>query len=156
MEAGGNFTLSDTQVTGRGTDTLVSIEEASLTGNGSANTLDAGGFSGSTTLDGAGGDDTLVGGYGNDSAVGGTGNNLFVETAALTTSVQFTLTNQSLVGLGTDVLSNTFRRQPHRRLGQRSVRCVGLYRHVHAGGRPGQRHLPGRPGGRLHGWRRRH
>ena len=109
VETGGDFVLSDLQLIGRGTDALTSIEEASLIGNASANTLNASGFTGSPTLDGGGGDDTLYGGSGNDSIVGGTGNNLLIETAAVTTSVQFTLTNASLLGYGTDVLSNTFR-----------------------------------------------
>ena len=125
VETGGDFTLADSQLTGLGADSLLSIEEASLTGNASANTITAASFSGAVTLDGGPGADTLIGGLGNDSLVGGDdddtltgglgddqivgglGNNLLRETAPITPSVQFTLTNNSLIGLGTDGLTET-------------------------------------------------
>ncbi|MCQ0988718.1 beta strand repeat-containing protein [Jiella marina] len=78
--------------TGRGTDTLISIENA--TGGGGADTIfgDDGanvliGNNGADTLDGRGGDDTLDGGNGNDTitlgdgndtATGGDGNDTFI------------------------------------------------------------------------------
>jgi Ca2+-binding RTX toxin-like protein len=55
------------------TDTLISIEAATLTGGVSNNTLDAGAFSGSVTLNGEGADDILLGGTGNDFLTGGAG-----------------------------------------------------------------------------------
>ena len=64
-----NFTLTDTSLTGLGTDVLVSIEEASLRGGSGPNVLNATAFSGNTTLHGGDGSgkDTLQGGSGNDS-----------------------------------------------------------------------------------------
>jgi len=56
------------------TDTLASIESAVLTGGPSGNTMNASGFSGTTTLRGLGGIDTLIGGSGNDTLIGGAGN----------------------------------------------------------------------------------
>ncbi|MBI1315205.1 hypothetical protein GC176_28270 [bacterium] len=75
-----NFTLTDTSLTGLGTDSLTSIEQAVLTGGASANTIDASAFSGNVTLMGGDGNDTLVGAAGasflngnadNDSLTGG-------------------------------------------------------------------------------------
>ena len=122
-----HFTLSNTALTDFGSpDSLANIEEASLTGTSGPDTLDASAFSGNATLDGGAGDDSLVGGHGDDCLVGGLGNNtltggpgtnqiiggpgnnvLIESAAAIATSIQFTLTNQSLVGLGTDVITNT-------------------------------------------------
>ncbi len=88
-----NFTLTNTRLTGVGTDTLASIEKASLTGGAGANKLDASAFTGNVTLSGGAGNDTLLGGSGTDR---------IVETA----NVNFTLTNTSLTGVGTDVLAS--------------------------------------------------
>ena len=66
--------LSDTLVTGRGADTLSSIEEAVLIGGELGTNIDASAFSGATTLIGNGGGDTLIGGSGNDVLAGGDGN----------------------------------------------------------------------------------
>lgn len=71
-----NFTLKDTLLTGNGTDILVSVETASLTGGTSANRLDASLFTGNVTLIGGDGNDTLTGGSGNDSLRGDLGNDL--------------------------------------------------------------------------------
>ena len=79
-----NFTLTDTQLTGAGTDTLVlsSIEIVVLTGGAGANKLDASAFStGSVRLSGLGGKDTLLGGAGNDSLDGSLGNDSLVGAA---------------------------------------------------------------------------
>jgi len=70
--------LSDTTLTGNGTDTLTSIELATLTGGASGNTINASGFSGAVTLDGGAGNDTLTGGAGNDTLRGGTGNDTLI------------------------------------------------------------------------------
>ena len=122
-----NFMLTDAALTGFGApDTLANVQEASLTGSSGDDTLNAAGFSGNVTLDGGPGNDSLVGGRGNDCLLGGAGNdtltggpgsnqifggpgsNLLVESAApMTTTVQFTLMNTSLVGLGTDVFTGT-------------------------------------------------
>ena len=69
-----NFALTDSQLTGRGTDRLIAIELAQLTGGNSANVIDASEFSGNTTLYGAGGHDAIVGGAGQDFMNGHGGN----------------------------------------------------------------------------------
>ena len=53
---------------------LISVESARLIGGGSANRLDASGFSGTVELDGMGGNDTLIGGSGDTILDGGDGN----------------------------------------------------------------------------------
>ena len=70
-----------------------------LEGGDGTDTLRGG--SGNDTLRGGLGNDSLSGGLGNDSIDGGTGVDTLVETA----DVDLTLTNTSLVGLGTDVLT---------------------------------------------------
>ena len=72
----GNATLSNTLLTLGTTpntvaDGLSSIEKVRLTGNETANKMDATNFSGSATLDGGTGNDTLIGGSGNDLIIGG-------------------------------------------------------------------------------------
>ncbi|MBM3969022.1 MAG: YHYH protein [Planctomycetes bacterium] len=69
-----NFVLTDTSLTGLGTDVLSNFGFARLIGGTSANTLNAGGFSGSATLQGGAGDDVLIGGAGSDSLMGEDGN----------------------------------------------------------------------------------
>jgi Ca2+-binding RTX toxin-like protein len=66
--------LADTLVTGRGADTLSSIEEAVLIGGEFGTNIDASAFTGATTLIGNGGGDTLIGGSNNDVLSGGDGN----------------------------------------------------------------------------------
>ncbi|MCI0739665.1 MAG: hypothetical protein L0Y72_11515, partial [Gemmataceae bacterium] len=61
---GSSFTLTDALLTGLGTDTLVSIERAELTGSSSNNIIDCTAFTGDTLLAGGGGTDTLLGGSG--------------------------------------------------------------------------------------------
>lgn len=71
-----NYRLTNTALTGGlGTDTLLSIERASLTGGSSSNSINAGkvGF-GAVQLQGGGGDDTLIGGSRNDVLDGGNQN----------------------------------------------------------------------------------
>jgi Ca2+-binding RTX toxin-like protein len=83
-----NFTLTNTNLTGNGSDTLNSIESANLTGGTSNNILNASAFGlGSVTLNGNAGNDTLtggtsgdilIGGSGNDILTGGSGNDMFI------------------------------------------------------------------------------
>lgn len=106
-----NFILTNTSLTGNGTDTLKRIEEASLTGGASNNTLDASAFTGSVILNGAAGDDILRGGSGNDTLTGGQGNDsidagLGADHLVESGDVNFTLTNTTLIGNGTDTLNS--------------------------------------------------
>ncbi len=110
-----NMTLTNGTLVigGEGTDTLVSIGEAYLTGGAGNNNINASAFtSGRVTLDGAAGNDTiiassgndlLIGGTGADSIAGGAGNDLLVETR----DANMTLTSTSLTigSEGTDTLS---------------------------------------------------
>src|SRR5262249_49480375 len=75
------FTLTNSSLRGLGTDVLISIDRANLSGTGAAlagsgdNRIDASHFTaGPVTLNGGDGNDTLVGGRGNDSLVGSNGN----------------------------------------------------------------------------------
>lgn len=86
-----NIVLSDTQMTGLGTDILIGFIEATITGGASANTINAAassayvllygregndtlvGNSGPNFLNGEAGDDSLVGHGGNDNLSGGAG-----------------------------------------------------------------------------------
>ncbi len=106
-----NFTLTNTQLLGLGTETLANIQDVQLTGGPGNNLIDASAFSGSVqlnggpgndTLKGGQGDDTLTGGPGDDTIDGGGGYNTLVESA----DVNFKLTDTRLIGLGTDKLSN--------------------------------------------------
>jgi ELWxxDGT repeat protein len=124
-----DFTLTDTQLIGNGTDTIASIERVILTGGNSDNTIDASGFSGSTYIYGRGGNDTLnggsrndylYGGQGDDSIKGGSGNDYLYgeegndsidggqgfDTLRETADVNFTLTDTQLTGNGTDNLAS--------------------------------------------------
>ncbi|MBD2412417.1 DUF4347 domain-containing protein [Nostoc calcicola FACHB-3891] len=66
-----NFTLTNTQLSGLGSDTLISIEQVTLTGGISDNILNASAFSlGKVYLYGGIGNDTLNGGAGNDYLYG--------------------------------------------------------------------------------------
>jgi Ca2+-binding RTX toxin-like protein len=88
-----NFTLTNTALTGIGAEVLAGIEQASLTGGASANTIDASAFTlGPVTLQGGDGDDTLKGGSNGADVVAEQGD------------VSFTLAASSLVGRGTDTL----------------------------------------------------
>ena len=100
--ANADMTLTNTQLTGQGTDTLNSIERAVLTGGAGNNTLNASAFSGQAFLYGMGGDDTLMGGAGNDTLNGGDGTDTVVQTA----NADMTLTNTQLTGQGTDTLNS--------------------------------------------------
>lgn len=83
-----DLSIATGQNTGRGTDTLISIEGALtgagadlVRGNGAANQISLGegndrglGFAGNDTINGGGGNDKLKGGDGNDELRGGNGN----------------------------------------------------------------------------------
>lgn len=70
-----NLTLTDTQLTGHGTDSIdATIEAIKLTGDAGGNLFDASAFTRfGVQLDGAAGDDTLLGGSKTDSLIGGDG-----------------------------------------------------------------------------------
>ncbi|MGL5942305.1 MAG: CAP domain-containing protein [Waterburya sp.] len=70
-----NFTLTDTQLTGLGTDTISQIELARLQAGVGNNLLDAASVTQlNVTLDGGGGNDTLIGGIQSDYLMGKSGN----------------------------------------------------------------------------------
>lgn len=112
-----NFTLTASQLTGLGTDTISGIDLAQLTGGAGANRIDAAAFAKSVTLLGSNGNDTLIGGSavdridggaGNDRITGGAGaNTLFggdgtdrvVETS---NAANFTVSNSSVIGTETE------------------------------------------------------
>ena len=73
-----DLTLSDTQLTGLGTDRLGRIETAELSGGASDNGLDARDFTGTTTLSGGPGNDMLIGGRAASVLQGGSGNDCLV------------------------------------------------------------------------------
>ena len=72
-----NYTLTNDQLIGRGTDSFSSIESARLVGGGSARTMDASAVTNfNVILEGGGGIDTLLGGFQDDEIVGGVGNDV--------------------------------------------------------------------------------
>jgi Ca2+-binding RTX toxin-like protein len=72
LESGNvNFTLTNTSLSGLGTDSLAGIERAQLTGGAGANTINASAFSGTTSLAGGGGNDLVIGGSASDNVSGG-------------------------------------------------------------------------------------
>jgi Ca2+-binding RTX toxin-like protein len=120
-EANANFTLTPTSLQfGANVDTLINIQNAQLTGGISDNKMDASAFKGSVNLFGNDGNDQLIGGSGNDSLAGGNGSDRLTGGAGNDTldggndtsfdsvieagNVNFTLTNTSLTGNGTDTL----------------------------------------------------
>ncbi|MBI1311532.1 hypothetical protein GC176_09510 [bacterium] len=125
-----SFVLTDVSLTGLGSDTLVGIENVSLTGGGSANVIDASGSSskntltglggndvisggsgidiisggdGNDTLSGGAGDDTIDGGQGNDSLDGGAGTG---DQVVVSADNNLTLTDTQTTGAGTDSIRN--------------------------------------------------
>ncbi len=103
-----NFTLTNTSLTGLGTDMLTSIEEASLTGGVGNNNLDASAFTGNVTLSGGDGNDTLLGGGGNDALLGGNGTDSLVGGAGADTLIGGNDNDTLLGGLGDDFLIGGF------------------------------------------------
>jgi Ca2+-binding RTX toxin-like protein len=111
--ADANFTLSNANLTiGGVTDTLTSIETATLTGGAGDNTLDASTFTGTTTLSGLGGNDILIGGTNSDRFIGGAGNDSLTGNAGSDTYLfdvddvlgDDTVTESLGTGNGVDVL----------------------------------------------------
>ncbi|MDC0175440.1 hypothetical protein OAJ60_00750, partial [Planctomycetaceae bacterium] len=74
----GDFLLTDTALTGLGTDQLIGLDGATLTGGDDANTLDARTFTGAATLIGRAGNDRLYGGTGDDVLSGDAGDDILV------------------------------------------------------------------------------
>lgn len=70
------FVLGTTTLTGLGSDTFATVEQAHLTTANSSSSIDARRFTGRTTLIGGSGNDTLLGGTGADSIIGGGGNDV--------------------------------------------------------------------------------
>ena len=110
-----SYTLTNSTLTGNGSDTHNSFELARITGGASANTIDASAFTGLTVLSGGPGNDVLTGGTGSDVLTGSTGSDTISGGAGIDTlieraDVDFTLTGNSLTGgLGTDVLASVER-----------------------------------------------
>jgi Ca2+-binding RTX toxin-like protein len=84
-----SFTLTATQLTGLGTDSVLNVEGAVLVGGASANAIN---------VSAAGLPTTLTGGGGNDTITGGTATDVLVESG----DVNFMLTDSGLTGLGAD------------------------------------------------------
>jgi Ca2+-binding RTX toxin-like protein len=107
-----NFTLTNTSLIGLGTDTFTTIEQAEITGGAGNNVIDAAAFTlGAVTLDGGAGNDILSGGNANDSFIGGSGDDQInggagSDSIIAFADVNFTLSDTSLVGLGTDTLTS--------------------------------------------------
>ncbi|MEM8722497.1 MAG: Calx-beta domain-containing protein, partial [Cyanobacteria bacterium P01_G01_bin.39] len=101
-----NFTLTDTQLTGRGIDTLSNIELARIEGGVSNNHLDAGTVNDlNVTLLGASGNDSLYGGAKADKLFGNAGNDR-LESRKGWDSLQGAAGNDSLfAGDGNDTLN---------------------------------------------------
>jgi len=68
-----NLTLTNSQLVGNDTDSLVNIDRAKLTGAATDNLFDASDFTGPVTLRGSAGNDTMIGGAEDDLIFGGTG-----------------------------------------------------------------------------------
>ena len=97
-----DLTLTNSSLVGIGNDTLSNIERAILTGGIANNQLDARNSSEiEVTLQGAEGNDTLRGGAKDDRLDGGAGEDTIVEEL----DTDFTLTDTSLEGNGTDTLN---------------------------------------------------
>jgi Ca2+-binding RTX toxin-like protein len=128
-----NFTLTNTQLIGEGTDTLISIEGAYLHGGSGNNTIDTTGFTtgnvalygeagddrlsagalqdylygqdGADTLDGSAGNDYLFGGEGNDSLTGGLGNDVLLGEGGNDTLIGGQGVDNLIGGDGSDLFS---------------------------------------------------
>lgn len=131
-----NFTVTNTSVSGLGTDTLddfggfaIDAFEVHITGGSSNNSLNASSSSWPVTLSGSSGNDHLRGGSAADSLVGGSGNDRLAgngggdsltgnsgsdsmsggsgtDRVIETGNTNFELKNTRLTGLGTDTLSS--------------------------------------------------
>lgn len=113
-----NFTVTNTQLTGVGIDTLTGIDRVRLNGGLGANLFNASATSMRVTLNGGDGNDTLIGGSAADRLDGGTGNDQLTGNLGADTilggdgvdrlvesgDMSFGLSNASLIGLQTDTL----------------------------------------------------
>jgi len=114
VRARGNadFVLTNTQLTGPDTVSLIDIDHARLFGDEDDNRIDASAFSnGRVLLYGEAGNDTLLGGSGNDVLEGGSGDDLLIGGTGVDRvrgagDVDLTLTDTTLTGLGTDTLDS--------------------------------------------------
>jgi len=84
------------------TEKASSVNLVKIDGGPVDSTLDASAYSGPVTLDGGGGNDTLIVGSGDATVIGGSG----MSTLIASGDTNFTLTNTSLIGLGTDALTS--------------------------------------------------
>ncbi|MEL6494791.1 MAG: CAP domain-containing protein [Cyanobacteria bacterium J06623_7] len=115
------ITLSDTQVTGDGTDIFSNIEFANLYGGSGNNTIDARNATNiSTVIRGEGGNDTLRGGESHDTILGGDGNDVLfgeggndtlngnggIDRLYVITDNPIALSDTQVTGDGTDTISN--------------------------------------------------
>jgi Ca2+-binding RTX toxin-like protein len=74
LESGNvSFTLTNTTLTGLGSDALVNIELATLVGGAGNNVINTAAFTGAVRVDGGAGNDTLTTGGGGDTLIGGAG-----------------------------------------------------------------------------------
>ncbi|MGK7913541.1 MAG: hypothetical protein AB4050_18970 [Synechococcus sp.] len=73
IDATGNVEITNSQITGQGTDSITSIEGVYVTGGANNQRLDAQFFSGRVSLNALGGNDTLLGASGPDTLMGGAG-----------------------------------------------------------------------------------
>lgn len=73
VSADSNFVLTDTSLSGQGTDTLTNLERVQIIGGLSNNTIDASLATLPLTLSGGGGNDSIIGGLGNDLINGNDG-----------------------------------------------------------------------------------
>lgn len=93
--------LTDTTLSGQGSDTHSGFEQAVLTGGTGNNFLDASSYSNPVVLNGLDGDDLLAGGTADDTINGGSGTDTVIQTA----DSDQTLSDTTLTGLGNDTLA---------------------------------------------------
>jgi hypothetical protein len=84
------------------TEQSAQIKSVQIDGGNGDDTLDASGYSGPVTLNAGSGNNALMVGSGNATVNGGSGTNTLFASG----DTNFTLTNSSLVGLGTDTLTS--------------------------------------------------
>lgn len=120
MEMGNtNFTITNSVVTGNGTDAISMFQRATIMGGIGNNTVRNNGFSGNVTFEGGLGNDTLIGGIGADRLDGGPGNDILTgnrgndaliggtgtDGILASGNVNMTLRYNQVTGNGTDSLS---------------------------------------------------
>jgi len=90
-----NFTATEGTLTGRGTDTFTNIETLRLIGGAGDNTFDASALITTRVV--------LTGGHGDDTFKGGSASNDVIQETA---DIDFTATEGTLTGMGTDTFTN--------------------------------------------------